>query len=314
MKVLITGATGFTGGRFVRHILDSTDWDIVSLERITPRPDQIPADMYANSRFTHVYHDFRAELPDRLLRQLGDVDYIVHIGAEVHGLRSLENPELFVHTNVMGTFNMLEAARKLKPKAFLYMSSSEAVGACAEGSLAEDCPMKPSNPYAASKAAGEMLARTFHLSFGVPTMSVRTMNIFGPQQDTSKFLPATIKKVLNGEQVICHVDANGKSGSRHWIHVADLVQGMHNVLLRGKAGETYHIVGPEIYNYMIIQHVYDVLKIGIDIKLAQPGRSHDMRYSIKDTKLGESFYHTGFTEMYMKDTIAWYKDNPEWLV
>jgi dTDP-glucose 4,6-dehydratase len=314
VKVLVTGSTGFIGARFVQHILDSTNWDVVSLERITARLDQLSPDMSANTRLHRVYHDFRTELPDRLLRQLDDVDYIVHNGAEVNGWKSLENPELYVHTNVMGTFNMLEAARKLKPKAFLYVSSAEAVGACPEGSLTEDAPMKPSNPYAAAKAAGEMLARSYHLSFGVPSMSMRMMNVFGAQQDTSKFLPATIKKVLNGEQVICHVDANGKSGSRHWIHVADLVQGMHNVLLRGKAGETYHIVGPEIYNYMIIQHVYDVLKIGIDIKLAQPGRSHDMRYSIKDTKLGESFYHTHFTEVYMKDTIAWYKDNPEWLV
>jgi len=133
VKVLLTGVTGFTGARLARYILENTDWEIFSLERISVRPEQLPPSMSENTRLHRIYHDFRAELPERLLKQLEGVDYIVHCGAEVHGLRSLENPELFIHTNVMGTFNMLEAARKLKPKAFLYMSSSEAVGACVKG-------------------------------------------------------------------------------------------------------------------------------------------------------------------------------------
>jgi dTDP-glucose 4,6-dehydratase len=174
--------------------------------------------------------------------------------------------------------------------------------------------MNPSNPYAAAKAAGEMLVRTYFLSYGVPATTVRTMNIFGAQQDTSKFLPATIKKVLSGDKVICHVDAGGTSGSRQWIHVSELVLAMYNLLLRGKPGETYHVAGAEIYNYMIIQHVYNTLKIPIDIKLAQPGPGHDMRYSIQDTKLNKSFYDPQFTDSAMCETIEWYKEHPEWLV
>jgi dTDP-glucose 4,6-dehydratase len=314
MKILLTGVTGFTGACLARYILEMTNWEVFSLERISERPKQLTSDLSANPRLHRIYHDFRAELPERLLRQLDGVDYIVHCGAEVHGLRSLENPELFVHTNVMGTFNLLEAARRIKPKTFLYLSSAEAVGACPEGSLAENCTMKPSNPYAAAKAAGEMLVRSYHLSYGVPAMTVRTMNIFGAQQDTSKFLPATIKKVLNGEKVICHVDANGRSGSRHWIHVSELVVAMYNLLLRGEPGQTYHVVGPEIFNYAIIQAVYDVLKIGVDVRLEQPGPSHDMRYSIIDTKLNKSFYDPQFTNVDMEATIEWYKQHPEWLV
>ena len=315
MKVLITGATGFTGARFVRHILDSTNWDVVSLERITPRPDQLPADMYANSRFTHRYHDFRAELPERLLHQLGDVDYIVHIGAEVHGLRSIENPELYIHTNVMGTFNMLEAARRIKPKKFIYVSSAEAVGASPEGiSQTEDAMLRPSNPYAAAKAAGEMLARTYFLSFGVPTLSVRTMNIFGEQQDTSKFLPATVKKILNGETVICHVDANGKSGSRQWIYVGELVKGLLNLLIWGTPGETYHIVGPEISNEDVIRTVAQTLMVkSCPIDFQVPGRSHDLRYSLLDTKISTIAYDPASTDWEMKKTIKWYQENPQWL-
>lgn len=313
MKILITGTTGFTGARLARYILEQTDWEIFSLERISVRPEQLSPDMSVNTRLHRVYHDFRAELPERLLKQLEGVDYIVHCGAEVHGLRSLENPELFVHTNVMGTFNMLEAARRIKPKAFIYLSSAEAVGATATGSLNEDAAMNPSNPYAAAKAAGEMLVRSYFLSFGVPAMTVRTMNIFGEQQDTSKFLPATIKKVLNGETVTCHVDANGKSGSRHWIYVGELVKALNNLLIWGTAGETYHVVGPEIFNSAIIETVYKVLGIEMDVKLAQPGPSHDMRYSIVDTKLSTIAYDPSNTDWEMKNTVEWYASNREWL-
>ena len=150
MKILITGMTGFTGARLAKHILESTDWEIYSLERITSRPDQLG---FSSPRIHRLYHDFRTELPERLLKILEGVDYIAHVGAEVHGLRSLENPELFVQTNVMGTFNILEVARHIRPKKFIYLSSAEAVGATSTESLEEDAVMKPSNPYAAAKAA-----------------------------------------------------------------------------------------------------------------------------------------------------------------
>lgn len=310
MKVLLTGITGFTGAHLAQYILNNTAWEIYSLERVSSRPKQ----MEDSPRIHHLYHDFRAELPERILRELEGIEYIIHNGAEVHGLRSLENPELFVQSNVLGTLNMLEAARILRPKAFLYVSSAEAVGACKEGSLTENAAMNPSNPYAASKAAGEMLVRTYFLSFGVPAMTIRTMNIFGEKQDTSKFLPATIKKVLNGETVTCHVDEKGKSGSRHWIYVNTLVSMMIRILECGIFGETYHGVGPEIYNHEIIGMVQKILNSEISMTTAKPGPSHDMRYSIKDTKLA-SFYDLSNekTEYYLTRTIQWYQQHPEWL-
>lgn len=308
MKILLTGVTGFTGARLAQYILDSTAWEIYSLERVSSRPRQIED----SPRIHHLYHDFRAEIPERILKELNGVDYIIHTGAEVHGLRSLENPELFVHNNVMGTLNMLEAARRIKPKAFLYLSSAEAVGSAAEGSLIEDAPMRPSNPYAASKAAGEMLIRTYFLSFGVPAMTVRTMNIFGEKQDTSKFLPATIKKMLSRETVVCHVDERGNSGSRHWIYVGQLVSMMLRILECGTFGETYHVVGPEISNIKIIRYLEQALGLGCKLALEQPGPSHDMRYSIKDTKL-YNFYDTGSTEPDLIKVAWWYQKNQEWL-
>lgn len=310
-KILITGMTGFAGSHLAHYVLDNTDWEIYSLERLSSRLGQIES-----PRIHKLCHDFRAELPDRLLKSLEGIDYIIHNGAEVHGLKSVENPELYVHTNVMGTFNLLEAARKLKPKKFIYVSSAEAVGGAPIGKCwDENATLKPSNPYAASKAIGEMLVRAYHISFNVPALSVRMMNVFGERQDTSKFLPATIKKVLSGETVVCHVDNSGISGSRHWIYVGELIMAFFNLFIWGSPGETYHVVGPEISNLEIIRTVASVLGVkSCSVDFAQPGPSHDMRYSIQDTKLSTIAYDPSNTEYEMRKTIAWYKEHPEWLV
>lgn len=311
-KILITGGTGFVGSWLIEEILASTDWDIYSLERITPRMNALGA-LAFSPRIHRIYHDFRAEIPKRILDECEGVDYIIHNGAEVHGLRSLENPAMFIHTNVMGTFNMLEAARVLKPRKFLYVSSAEAVGSApAPLSYDENVTLRPSNPYAAAKASGEMLVRSYQQSFGINADIVRSMNIFGERQDTSKFLPAVIKKILNGDRVQCHVDAHGVSGSRHWIYVRTLVEAILRVL-QLEWSNTYHIVGPEITNLKVIQLVANILNRPVNIQTVQPGPSHDMRYSIRDTKLPPSVYDASFTINDLVHTIMWYSMNPEWL-
>lgn len=297
----------------VEEILGTTDWDIYSLERITARPSQLGA-LAFSPRIHRIYHDFRAEFPERILRILSGVDYIIHCGAEVHGLRSLLNPELFVQTNVMGTFNLLEAARVIKPQAFLYLSSAEAVGSVGRPhSLTENAPLRPSNPYSAAKGVGELLCRSYSLSFKVPTIVVRTMNIFGERQDVSKFVPMVTKKILRGEEVICHMDADKHSGSRHWIYVEELVQGMLSLLQKGIAGQTYHIVGPEMSNLTIIRVIELALDKPCNLQFQQPGRSHDMRYSIVDTKLKNYNASLSDTQAALIKTVLWYKENQEWL-
>lgn len=308
-KVLLTGASGFLGSHLVEKILCDTDWEIYSLERLNVRPYVIDS-----PRIHRIHHDFRAEIPTRILKELDGVKYVIHSGAEVHGLRSLEDPHLFVNTNVMGTLNLLEAARYIRPEKFIYISSAEAVGSApAPLSWDENVTLRPSNPYAAAKAAGEMLVRSYHQSFNVPAISVRTMNIFGERQDTSKFLPATIKKILNHETVKCHVDKEGSSGSRHWIYVRVLADGIVSLLTQGKAGETYHIVGPEIHNNKIIKVASHWLETPVTVEYIEPGPSHDMRYSIKDTKLSKKDYNTDSTSNELVHTIMWYKMHPEYL-
>lgn len=312
MKVLLTGATGFIGSKIVEEQLALGN-EVLSLERINPRN---PLGVFRSS-VQPIYHDFQAPLPPRLIAKLEDVDSIIHCGAEVHGLRSLENPELFVRANVLGTYHLLLAARWIKKlQRFVYVSSAEAVGSCsAPDSCDEDATLKPSNPYAAAKASGELLCRSFRESFGVPTIVVRTMNVFGERQDTGKFIPATIKKILAGEWVTIHVGPDGHSGSRQWIHVKDCAQAIAFVSAQGWVGQTYHIVGPEKSNQEIVCAVARFLNVPLRQNLAVPGRSHDMRYNIVDNKLGPGVYNGSEERMIsaLEQTVLAYKHNRGWL-
>lgn len=312
-KVLLTGATGFAGSYLVEKLLAETDWDIYCIERLTPRANKLGA-LSFSPRVHHLYHDFRSELPEYMLQMLAGCDYIIHMGAEVHGMRSLQDPELFVKTNVLGTLNLLEAARLLQPKCFIYISSAEAVGSAhAPESLAEDTVLNPSNPYAAAKAAGEMLTQTYARSFGVPAMIVRTMNIFGERQGIDKFIPGVIKKMLDGTVINVHVGPDGKSGSRHWLHIQEFTNAVFFLMKYGTVGETYHIVGPEKSNENVISIIGLALGVPFRMHPEVPGRSHDMRYSIKDTKLSTDAYQTGDFEANLVRTTLWYKANREWL-
>jgi dTDP-glucose 4,6-dehydratase len=315
MKILLTGMTGFAGSHLAEHILAATDWKIYSLERGTTQRNLLGC-LSQSDRIQRVYHDFRSPLPDRIIKELEGVDYIAHVGAEVHGIRSIEDPELFVKSNVLGTYNLLEAARILQPKKFLYVSSAEAVGgASSPVSYTEVCALRPSNPYSASKAVGEALCRSYNASFKVPTVVVRTMNIFGERQDTSKFVPAVTKKLLRGELITIHIGPDGKSGSRHWLHVREFVKAMTYLLESGNAGEIYHVAGPEKANAEIVAHLAWALRCPARQHFAVPSKTHEMRYSIQDTKIPESVYdpHVGQLGIDLANTALFYKENQEWL-
>lgn len=289
MRVLLTGGTGFVGSHLHKSLV-SSGHECILLGR---------------SESNDIRHDFRAELPDWILRECEGVDAIVHCGAEVHGLRSLSNPELFVQSNVRGTFNLLQAARQLHPKTFLYVSSAEAVGSVPHGSYDEAAALNPSNPYAAAKAAGEMLCQAWLSAWHVPVQIVRFMNVFGEGQKTGKFVPDTVKKILAGETVTIHT-----GGSRHWIHISDLVAGLQHCLLSGQVASTYHIVGPELSNEKVVAEIGSALRLPWREKFVMAGASHDLRYSICDTKL-QGKYDASQTVEKLAQTAFWYKQHPE---
>lgn len=308
MKVLLTGATGFIGSKIAEEQLALGN-EVLSLERIGTRNI---LGVLRNS-IKPIYHDFQAALPLRILAKLENVECIIHCGAEVHGLRSLENPELFVRANVLGTFNLLEAARKLKKlKSFVYVSSAEVVGSCsAPQSLEEDATLRPSNPYAAAKASGELLCRSYRESFGVPTIVVRTMNVFGENQDASKFIPATIKKMLAGEPITIHLGIDGTPSSRQWIYVDDCAKAISFISAEAWIGQTYHIAGPERSNREMISLISKFLGIPFLTSFSIPSSSHDTRYHITDTKLGSKVYDATDERMLaaLEQTVLAYKSN-----
>lgn len=317
-RVLLTGATGHAGASLAEKIIAQTDWEVLALERLPlygvfDRKAHLPAE-----RIHKVYHDFRAPLPDAMLGELAGVDYIIHAGAEVHGPRSLVNPGLFVQSNVIGTFNMLEAARKLKPKTFLYVSSAEAIGPAPEGGYSdEDATLRPTNPYAAAKAAGEMLVLAYHRSFGVPALTVRTMNLFGERQQSEKFIPTVFRHLIADKTIPVHVGPDGKSGTRQWLYVGFLSEALLYLLTKGVAGQTYHVAGEEKTNTEIVALLSDYLGVVakmdlVDVSIHHP--AHTLRYAMSSRRLQKLGWRPSSTfAVALLHTMRWMFANQDWL-
>jgi dTDP-glucose 4,6-dehydratase len=281
VKVLVTGRTSFIGRHFVDRLVKDTDWLVYSLERLPARP--------CSACVVPLYHDLRSEVPEWIAKRVKDVDYIVHLAADVSGIKSLEDPNLSVTTNVVGTFNVLELARKLKNlKRFVQVSTGEVVGAMPFPFFADEkAPLRPSNPYSASKAAAEALVNAYRVSFGVPAVVVRSMNVFGAGQSTDRFVPAVIDKLRQNKVVTCHVDAGGAPGSRCWLHVDRFVRVLLRLAEEAEVGETYHVVGPERSNEEVIRVLAEAIGVDGVIQSVIAGPSHDLRYALRNGKLPE---------------------------
>lgn len=317
-KVLLTGAAGFAGSHIVEGILKSTDWEILALDRLSyagrlERLSHLPQD-----RITFLYHDFRSSFPDWLLKKLDGVNYVLHNGAETHVENSLHEPEIFVQSNVLGTFHILEAARKLEPEKFVYVSTDEVYGPAPAGvSFLEGDPIRPSNPYAASKAGGEALVYSYGVAFKMPIIISRTMNLFGERQHPEKFIPMTLKKILKGELVYIHSSSSGQSGTRKWLHARNQADALIFLLEHGCIKQLYNIAGEERSNLDVAEDISKIVQkplnhAKLDVHSTRPG--HDLRYSIDDSKLRSLGWapHLTFYESIRK-TILWTLEHPEWL-
>ncbi len=292
--ICVTGGAGFSGAHLCQHLLDNTDWDVVVLDRITyagslERLVDVRRDYSERLRF--VFHDFRAPYPPSVLHALQGCSKVIHNGAETHVERSLSDPEVFVASNVVGTLHTLEMARQLQCEHFLYVSTDEILGAAPEDTDYDELALvRPSNPYAASKAGGEALAFSYWKAFGLPVTISRTMNLFGERQHPEKFVPMTIRKLLNTQPLTIHGDAQGRSGARKWLHARNQASALLFLLQHEgiTSGQTFHIAGEEHTNLEIAQLVADELQTDfayeiVDFMLARPG--HDFRYSLDDSKL-----------------------------
>ena len=339
-RVLITGGLGFIGSHTVEHYLLKTDWDIVVIDalRHAGRVERVvDVQGYDPDRVTLVWHDLRAPLHRMIKHQLGHIDYIINMASDSHVDRSITSPVDFVQNNVTLVLNMLEYAREVGVEKFIQVSTDEVYGPAPAGhSHVEGEPFFPSNPYAASKAAQEMIAFSYWRTFGVPLIITNTMNNFGERQDMEKFVPMTIRKILNGEKNIVHAKKENIksgsewiSGSRVWLHARNhadaikfILESIPPVMYSNQDDiqkpVRFNIAGDkEISNLDIVKMIAQIIgtepKIEfVDFHSSRPG--HDLRYSLDGTALRKAGWMMPIsTEESFDRMVKWMLANDRWL-
>ncbi|NUO42523.1 MAG: dTDP-glucose 4,6-dehydratase [Streptomyces sp.] len=313
MKLLVTGAAGFIGSRYVRRLLAAESSDaprITVLDKLTYAGtlDNLELD---HPRLEFVQGDIRdAELVDELT---ADADQIVHFAAESHVDRSITGAGDFVLTNVVGTQTLLDAALRHGTGPFVHVSTDEVYGSIDEGSWPETHPLAPNSPYSASKASSDLLALAYHRTHGLDVRVTRCSNNYGPHQFPEKVIPLFITHLLDGRNVPLYGDGRHV---RDWLHVDDHCQGVDLVRTGGRAGEVYNIGGgTELSNKELTGLLLEACGAGWDrVSHVEDRKGHDLRYSVDWTKIRTELgyepqrdFATG-----LADTVAWYRDHRTW--
>ena len=325
-KILITGAAGFIGHHFLQHVIDKTNHDVVVIDCLSYASkglSRLREDGFLNHpRVNVICSDLRIPFSEGVLREIGDdVNIIVHMAAESHVDNSINNPRIFLESNVGGTLELLEYARSLKNlENFFYFSTDEVFGTAPEGtSFKEWDRHKPTNPYSASKSAAESFCIAYENTFGLPLMMINNMNVFGERQHVEKYIPNTIRKVMKREKVLVHsYPDKKKAGTRFYIHARNVAAAVLFLLEKGTIGEKYHIVGEqEVSNLEIAQLIAKYMKVPLDYEMVdfhsdRPG--HDLRYALTDTKMHKLGWKLPLSfEESLKNTIEWTLKNKQWL-
>jgi len=316
MSILVTGGAGFIGSNFVRHLLATPGDDIVNLDLLTYAGNlENLAGCEDDPRYTFVKGDIRDRDLVRSVMADHRVSAVVHFAAESHVDRSVSGPEAFVATNVMGTEILLEEARRAEVERFVMVSTDEVYGSLGEeGAFSETTPLAPNSPYAASKAAADLLCRAFYHTFDFPVLVTRCSNNYGPYQFPEKLIPLMIANALEDKPLPVYGDGQNV---RDWLHVSDHCRAVDLVLRSGTPGEVYNIGGcNEKRNLDLVQLLVDVLGKSRDLITFVPDRpGHHRRYAIDAGKIrGELGWEPAVTfDEGMAATVQWYLDNQEWL-
>lgn len=314
-NIIVTGGAGFIGSNFVHWVVDNQpDTHVTVLDALTYAGNLDNLAGIPEDRMTFVHGDIcDTEVLDRIVP---DSDAIVHFAAESHNDNSIANPEPFIRTNVYGTYQLLEAARKYGTR-FHHVSTDEVYGDLAlddPARFTEETPYKPSSPYSSSKASSDMLVRAWHRTYGVPITISNCSNNYGPRQHIEKFIPRQITNILCGIKPKLYGD--GKN-VRDWIHTEDHSSAVWEILNNGRLGETYLIgADGEKNNIDVLRAILAAMgKSADDFDWVKDRPGHDRRYAIDSTKLrrelGWKPKHTNFDEG-LANTIAWYTDNTDW--
>lgn len=315
MNFLVTGGAGFIGSNFLQYMLkEYPAYQFVNLDKLTY------AGNLENLRKVENYPNYRfvqGDITDReLVREIVSqgIDIIVNFAAESHVDRSITQPDLFVKTNVLGTQNLLEAAREKNIKKYVQISTDEVYGSLGPtGFFTEETPLAPNSPYSASKASADLLVRAYFETYGLPVNITRCSNNYGPYHFPEKLIPLMIIQALHDKELPVYGDG---LNVRDWLHVKDHCKAIDLVVHGGRAGEVYNIGGKnERTNIEIVKNILQKLgKTEKLIRFVKDRPGHDRRYAIDATKIrAELGWVPAYTfEEGLEDTIQWYLSNQEW--
>lgn len=329
--ILVTGGAGFIGSNFVKYMLqEHPDYHVINLDILTYAGNlENLMDIAHQENYTFIKADVRDKEKIEEVFEEYPIDMVVNLAAESHVDRSIEDSEVFLTTNIIGTHILLEAAknswkinpddkycREYKPGVkFLQVSTDEVYGDLDEdGLFVETMSLLPNNPYSASKASADLIVRSYHETFGLPMNITRCSNNYGPYQFPEKLIPLIINNSLNNERLPVYGDG---LQIRDWLHVKDHCSGIDAVLHQGKNGEVYNIGGNnEKANIEIVQLILETLGKSEDlIQYVKDRPGHDVRYAIDNTKITtELGWEPSYTfEEGIAETIQWYLDHPDWI-
>ncbi|MDR1327258.1 MAG: dTDP-glucose 4,6-dehydratase [Heliobacteriaceae bacterium] len=313
MKLLVTGGAGFIGSCFIRQMLGK-GYKIINLDALTYAGNiENLDDVKDNPDYQFVRGNIcDKELVPQLVEQ---VDAVVNFAAESHVDRSITGPEIFIDTNVKGTLNLLQAAKQANVQRYLQVSTDEVYGSLGkDGYFYETTPLAPNSPYSASKASADMLVRAYFETYGLPVLTTRCSNNYGPYQYPEKLIPYFISQLLKGEKVPVYGDG---LNVRDWLYVYDHCSAIETVLTKGKPGGVYNIGGNNEKTNMEITRLI-LAAMGKDetsIRYVEDRLGHDRRYAICNDKIcRELGWEPSITfEQGIKLTIDWYLNNQDWI-
>jgi dTDP-glucose 4,6-dehydratase len=311
VQLFVTGGAGFIGSNYVHWVLEHTDDTVTVFDALTyaGNLDNLRG-LEDDPRFAFV----KGDITDReaVLAALDGHDAVVHFAAESHVDRSIVSPDEFVHTNCDGTNVMCDVARRVGVERFLHISTDEVYGSIETGSFRETDPLGPRSPYSASKAGSDLIALSYHTTYGLPVLVTRSSNNFGPYQFPEKVIPLFVTNLLAGRKVPLYGDG---LNVRDWCYVTDNCAGVDVVLRNGSIGEIYNVAADnEVTNRDLTDAILALLGHGEDrIEYVEDRLGHDRRYSV-DTAKVEALGWAPQRELdeALAETVAWYRDNEWW--